>query len=111
MWGKETIINLYGCRVITEPLLRAYAKGLCTLIDVKPYGETLTPYFGNEFARGYTLVQLIETSSITGHFAEESNAAYINVFSCKDYDEKIVAKATKEHFGAERIEVTVLKRK
>ena len=37
-------------------------------------------------AAGYSLVQLIETSAITGHFCDKSGDAYIDVFSCKDFD-------------------------
>jgi len=111
MWGKETIINLYECIPVSENTIRAYAKKICELIDMKPYGEPLVPYFGNEFTKGFTLVQLIETSSIVGHFAEESNSAYINIFSCKDYDGIEAAEFTKDFFGAKEIEVTTLRRR
>ena len=111
MWGKETIINLYECESVSKGLLKKYAKELCKLIDMTPYGKPLTPYFGNDFTKGYTLVQLIETSSIIGHFAEESNSAYINIFSCKDYDELEASEFTKKFFGAKQIEVKILKRK
>jgi len=109
MWGKETIINLYQCVPVSESMLKRYAKEICLLIEMKPYGEPQTPYFGNDFTEGYTLVQLIETSSIVGHFAGDS--AYINIFSCKPYDEIEAAEFTKDFFGAKRIEVKILKRK
>ena len=37
-------------------------------------------------AAGYSLVQLIETSAITGHFCDASGDAYLDIFSCKDFD-------------------------
>lgn len=111
IFGKETIINLYECRLITRLMLEKYAKELCKFIDMKPYGGALTPYFGTDFAKGYTLVQLIETSSIVGHFSEENNSAYINIFSCKPYDEIEAAEFTKNFFGAKQIEVKILERK
>jgi len=109
IFGKETIINLYQCVPVSEPMLKRYAKEICLLIDMKPYGEPQTPYFGNDFTEGFTLVQLIETSSIIGHFTDTS--AYINIFSCKPYDEIEAAEFTKDFFSSEQIEVKVLKRR
>jgi len=111
MWGKETIIDLHGVINPTKQSLRQYAKDLCETIEMTPYGNPLIPYFGEGEAKGFTLVQLIETSAIVGHFAENSNSAYINIFSCKDYDERKAVKFTKHFFQAKTARVTILKRK
>ena len=40
---------------------------------------------------GFSLVQLIETSLVSGHFANQTNAVYLDVFSCRFYEaQKIV---------------------
>jgi CRISPR type III-B/RAMP module RAMP protein Cmr1 len=72
---------------------------------MKAYGEPMTPYFGlnNEHTKGYSLLQFIETSSISGHFSEFTRAAYINIFSCKAYDMEKAEKFTKDFFGAKRL--------
>jgi S-adenosylmethionine/arginine decarboxylase-like enzyme len=46
--------------------------------------------FGSGNKQGYTLVQLIETSNITGHFVEETNDMYLDVFSCKEFKPETV---------------------
>ena len=80
-------------------------REICRAIDMKPYGEPMIPYFGEklEHTKGYSLVQFIETSSITGHFSEGTGAAYINIFSCKKYDIERAEKFTQAFFAAKRI--------
>lgn len=108
IFGYELVMDLYGCdkKVITsKKKLQQYTTKLCKLIKMKRYGKTLLPYFGEkaEFTKGYSLVQLIETSSITGHFSDYWGTAYINIFSCKPYDAKLAKKFTKEFFKAKRL--------
>jgi len=107
-FGWELILDLYDCdpdAISSEEAIRRYASELCNVIGMKPYGEPLTPYFGEQLAhtKGYSLLQFIETSSITGHFSEETGAAYINVFSCKPYDFESAEQFTKAFFNAKRI--------
>jgi len=72
---------------------------------MKNHGKLILTRFGskNSFIEGYSLVQLIETSSITGHFSEQWKTAYINIFSCKNFNEKSAKKFTKQFFGAKKI--------
>ena len=44
------------------------------------------------------MVQLIETSLVSGHFANLTNTAYIDVFSCKPYDPDIIKNFTEKFF-------------
>ncbi|MEK6586200.1 MAG: S-adenosylmethionine decarboxylase, partial [Nitrospirota bacterium] len=37
-----------------------------------------------------------------GHFANETNHAYLDIFSCKGYDPTVVESFSKEFFGASR---------
>ncbi|MFO7965277.1 MAG: S-adenosylmethionine decarboxylase [Desulfobacterales bacterium] len=107
-FGWELIMDLYGCdpaQIASEAAIRDYAVKLCKLLKMKPYGDPQTPYFGEnqEHTKGYSLLQFIETSSITGHFSEHTRAAYINIFSCKWYDMAAAENFTKKHFGAGRV--------
>jgi S-adenosylmethionine/arginine decarboxylase-like enzyme len=107
-FGWELILDLYECdqaSISTEGFIKRYAREICDVIDMKPYGEPMTPYFGEkqEYTKGYSLLQFIETSSITGHFSEKTGAAYINIFSCKKYDVEKAEQFTKDFFGAKRI--------
>ncbi|UCG35330.1 MAG: S-adenosylmethionine decarboxylase [Candidatus Omnitrophota bacterium] len=105
VFGYELILDLRDCDstvISSQKKLQEYVDTLCKLIKMKKYGKALIPYFGEKeaFTKGYSLVQLIETSSITGHFSEFWGTAYINIFSCKAYDHELAKKFTKEFFGA-----------
>ncbi|MCM8823618.1 MAG: S-adenosylmethionine decarboxylase [Candidatus Omnitrophica bacterium] len=108
IYGYELIMDLYDCdeEVITsKKKLQEYVDKLCKLIKMKKFGKTLLPYFGENaaYTKGYSLVQLIETSSITGHFSDLWKTAYINIFSCKKYDHTVAKKFTQEFFKAKKI--------
>lgn len=115
LFGYELILDLYDCKkeiISSRKKLKEYVDKLCKLIKMKPYGDTLIPYFGakTEFAKGYSLVQLIETSSITGHFSELWDRAYINIFSCKAFDYAEAINFTRNFFKAQEIKHQFLRR-
>ena len=115
IYGYELVMDLFECDIdvlTSKKKLKEYVDTLCKLINMKQYGKTLLPYFGEEeeFTKGYSLVQLIETSSITGHFSDYWRTAYINIFSCRKYDLKLAEKFTKEFFGAKRVKIRFLMR-
>ena len=113
-WGYLTSLDVYGCNpdfIRDEEKIRTYVKELCALIGMKRFGECQVVHFGEEDrVAGYSMVQLIETSLISGHFANLSNAAYIDIFSCKPYDPDQVARFTREYFEAKFIRKHLVKR-
>ena len=113
IFGYELVMNLYQCdkEIITsKKKLQEYIDTLCKLIKMKKYGKTLLPYFGEKaaYTKGYSLVQLIETSSVTGHFSDFWSTAYINIFSCKKYDKDLAKKFTKQFFKAKKTKTKFL---
>ena len=115
IFGYELIMDLYECdeQVITsKKKIKEYVDTLCKVIKMKQYGKPLIPYFGEkaEFTKGFSLVQLIETSSITGHFSDYWKTAYINIFSCKSYDKQRAEKFTTDFFKAKRVKINYLVR-
>jgi len=116
IYGYELILDLYNCKPETigsKKAIQTYVNKLCKTIKMKKYGKALIPHFGNKkpFTKGYSLVQLIETSSITGHFSELWNSAHINIFSCKKYNPQIAADFTKKFFGSKRMKKRFILRK
>ena len=104
-FGNELILDIFDCNysiISSKKKLQEYTDTLCELIKMKKYGKTLIEYFGEEepYTKGYSLVQLIETSSITGHFSELWNSAYINIFSCKPFEAKAASEFTQKFFEA-----------
>jgi S-adenosylmethionine decarboxylase len=107
VFGYELIMDLYGCDLTvmrSKKKLTEYIDRLCPLIDMEKYGKTLLEYFGTKqpHTKGYSLLQFIETSSITGHFSEQWRISYINIFSCKSFDPAVAKKFTKEFFKAKQ---------
>ena len=108
LYGYELVLDLYDCNpntISSKKKLQQYVDKLCKVIDMKKYGKTFLPYFGlNEpQTKGYSLVQLIETSSITGHFSELWCAAHLNIFSCKTFDKKLAENFSRKFFGAKKV--------
>ena len=75
-----------------------------------PYGKPKVVMFGTGNKKGYTLVQLIETSNITAHFVEEKNDLYLDVFSCKTFDEKTVREVVNHYFGPAGMDTLLIQR-
>src|ERR1035437_5652609 len=110
-YGKELILDLHNCdsSTFTRKSLRKYFKLLCQQIDMKAeklcwwddYG--LEPEFiqTEPHTKGTSAVQFILTSNITIHTLDILKNVYINIFSCKEFDEIAAEKFTKEWFKVE----------
>lgn len=104
-WGLELQLDLHGCDpdiIRDSDLIKEFVGQLCGLIRMKRFGECTVVHFGeDEKVAGFSMTQLIETSLISAHFANQSNAAYLNVFSCKEFDPQIVTEFAESFFKAE----------
>ena len=111
-WGLYTSVDLKGCdpASIRDPeKIHRFIIELCDLIEMKRFGEPQIVHFGpTERVAGYSMTQLIETSLISGHFANETNAAYLDIFSCKEYEPSKAAEFCRDFFGAESVTYQVL---
>lgn len=113
IYGKELILDLFDCdpKVIgSKKKILEYSKRLCDLIKVKKYGKPIIKRFGSgkDFTVGFSLVQLIESSLISGHFSELWNRAFINIFSCKLFDDKKATDFTRRFFNAKKIKNRII---
>jgi S-adenosylmethionine/arginine decarboxylase-like enzyme len=112
-WGKHLILDaahVIPTTIRNPAVIHDFNKALVKRIDMVAYGTPQIVMFGSGNKKGYTLIQLIETSNICAHFVEENNSMYLDVFSCKDFDPEVVKNTVKEFFGAERINSHVLVR-
>jgi len=105
VWGVASAIDIYNCspeKIRDADYIRRFVKELCDLIEMKRFGETQVIHFGeDERVAGFSMVQLIETSLISAHFANLTNTVYLDVFSCKPYDAEIVRVFAQEYFEGE----------
>ena len=105
-WGYHLMLDCAGCshEAITDyNKIWMFTKKLVKDIDMIAYGDPNIVKFGSGDKAGYTLIQLIETSNICAHFVDEDDTMYLDVFSCKPYDNATVIKLVKEFFEPTRI--------
>lgn len=112
-WGKHLMIDaarLNGQAIRNPTRIHHFTAALVKRIDMIPYGPSQVVMFGSGNKKGYTMVQLIETSNICAHFVEENNSMYLDVFSCKDFDPIVVKETVEEFFEAKHMKLKVLTR-
>jgi len=106
-WGISSGFDVYDCDPATirdAGKIRQFVVELCDLIQMKRFRDTMVVHFGeDERVAGFSMVQLIETSLISAHFANQTNTTYLDVFSCKPYDPDAVALFAKTFFGGSRV--------
>ena len=103
-WGLTLSIDLQHCNpdyIRSEAKLKEFLIAIVKEIDMKAFGDPICVRFGaNPVVTGYSIAQLIETSLISGHFAEDTNAAYIDIFSCKEFDPDVAVAFCANFFEA-----------
>lgn len=112
-WGFHTLLDCAAgdiAKVTDADYIRSFAKELVKRIDMVAYGEPQVIHFGQGDLGGLTLIQLIETSNITAHFIDHNGDFYMDVFSCKSYDTKIVTDTVQEFFSPKTMRVSYLTR-
>ena len=114
MWGQLTIIDLNGCEkalVRDRKHLEEFFGKMCALAKMKPFGKPFIERLGKGHLEGFSGFQFIETSSISVHLDEVENRAFIDVFTCKEFDRDLAEKFAKEYFKAKESEVKIIVRK
>ncbi len=108
-YGKLLVLDLHDCDVSTfnRQSLRLFCKELCELIGMNP--EKFEPWDDDgvpeeekqtePHLKGYSCVQFITTSGITIHALELLGKIYIDLFSCKEFDNVEVGEFALEWFG------------
>ncbi len=120
-YGKEVMIDLYGCDVetFTRESIRRFGLGLCKLVDMVPDNFHFWDYedvqegeipYDQPHLLGISGVQFITTSNITIHTLQLVGECYINLFSCKEFKQHEAIKYAKDWFKAQHLEaMTVLR--
>ena len=114
-WGYHLLLDCAGCnheQITDGANITAFTKELVKRIDMVAFGEPIVAHFATHdpMKAGYSMMQLIETSNIAMHAVDRDNTLYLDVFSCKPYDNQTVIDCVKEFFGAEHIRVNYITR-
>lgn len=120
MYGKELILDLYGCDVskFNRQSIKEWLDELCVLIDMNQEDLHFWDYDGvpeeelpNEaHLLGTSAIQFISTSDIVIHTLNMVGECYINLFSCKKFDPIKAAEFTEKWFAATSRELNIVAR-
>lgn len=107
-WGMVASVDVYGCspRAVRDPRkIKRFIVALCREIKMKRYGEALIERFAEGALEGYSAMQFIETSSVTMHFDEGENRAFIDIFSCRFFDPKKAEVFCRNFLGGQKSKI------
>jgi S-adenosylmethionine/arginine decarboxylase-like enzyme len=107
-WGYHLILDCGGCdsaMMSDYDNVDTWIRRLVKDIDMQPIGEPRIEYTAAEFPdkAGFTVVQVIVTSSIVAHFVDGLGQIYLDVFSCKEFSHEVVEQSIREHFKSNAI--------
>ncbi len=119
-FGFELILDLHDCspETFNRKSIEEYFEKLCHQIDmtrcelhfwddvgVPPEEQQTSPH-----TKGTSAVQFILTSSIVIHTLDLLEAVYINIFSCKEFDQDKAEEFSIEWFKAKECTSHFIKR-
>jgi S-adenosylmethionine/arginine decarboxylase-like enzyme len=84
-----------------ELLVRAWIEHLVYEIGMTPVGAAVVEYTAGDHPdkAGFTVIQIIVTSSIVAHFVDSLGHIYVDVFSCRDFSAATVRASIRTTFG------------
>lgn len=114
-WGYHLLLDCTAGdlqSVADKDNVRAFIKELVVAIDMIPYGEPWVERFATHdpLKTGLSFCQMIETSNITGHFIDKDGNFYIDVFSCKEFNNQTVVDIVDKYFKPRKVRVHYISR-
>jgi S-adenosylmethionine decarboxylase len=109
-YGLELILDLHDCDAsrFRRSAIQGFFTELCELIDMQAcdlhfWDDVGVPEQEQQTlpkTKGTSAVQFILTSTIVIHTLDLMKAAYVNIFSCKEFDTDEAAKFTAKWFAS-----------
>ena len=113
-WGYHLALDCKSCNKdkITDKLfIVMFTKHIIETAEMVPYGLPQIEYLLTDTENaGYSVLQMITTSNFTAHFIDSSGDAYVDLFSCKEFDVQKIAETVKVMLEAEDMKATLLHR-
>jgi len=112
-WGYHLMLDCSGCcNIDSREQIYNFVNDLLKQIEMTAYGEPVIEYLlPGDPNQGFSLMQLITTSNVCGHFMELNGTAYFDVFSCKEFNPKVVKAVVKKYFTPKKIKSRLIKRR
>lgn len=119
-YGKELVLDLSGCDpyTFTRDSIEKYFISLCIRINMEREDLHFWDYEGDkkgyekapDHLKGTSAIQFIRTSNITIHTLDKLKRVFLNIFSCKDFNEDDVIIFSKSWFKSQIEYHTILHR-
>ena len=111
-WGYHLMLDCSGCTGIdSKENIYNFTKDLVERIDMTAHGEPIIEYLlPGDPKQGYSMLQLITTSNIAGHFMELDGTAYIDIFSCKEFEIELAKQVVSEYFAPKKMRANFITR-
>jgi S-adenosylmethionine decarboxylase len=110
-WGMSTAVDLYDCssKVTKDPdRIKKFVGQMCEMLNIIDTGNTPNVYYDEtETAAGFSMTQFIETFGISGHFAHETHAVYLDIFCCNTYEPRELAEFSLSYFQGSHYKMQV----
>jgi S-adenosylmethionine decarboxylase len=107
-WGYHLMVDCSNCKrenIKNINIIKKFIDNLVKVCKMKKLGELKIENLqnGDKNLFGYSVIQLIHTSSITCHFMDLSGDVYIDIFSCKEFDCEKVINVINKYFLPEKM--------
>jgi S-adenosylmethionine/arginine decarboxylase-like enzyme len=113
-WGYHLMCDVARCDIdkARDPeYIKKFISDLVDKIDMIPHGEPIMVHFAKDTPKaGWTAFQLIETSNITAHFLDNNGDLYLDIFSCKNFNEHIVLQMLTDYFDPKEVQLQFIPR-
>ncbi len=100
-YGKHLLLTARHCneRILDTEAVAHFIRTLVDKIDMVAFGDCISERFGSGIEVGISAAQLIETSLISMHTNDHAQDMYLDVFSCKWYNDEDVLTYVQEYFA------------
>lgn len=113
-FGYHLMLDLHCCNdnIKDRQKVIDFCKDLVKRIHMDPIGEPWVEQTAmhDPDKAGFTLTQIIQTSSIVGHFIDKPGDIYLDVFSCKKFDIHVVENCVDYWFEPKKSRVNYITR-
>ena len=114
-WGYHALFDCTACdipKITDKQNVYNFLKDLVVEIDMISFGEPWIEHFATHEPdkAGISFFQMIETSNISGHLCDKNGDAYIDVFSCKEYDVSSAQAMIQKYFNPQKVNLKYITR-
>jgi S-adenosylmethionine decarboxylase len=112
-WGKHLIVDAYGIehrKLRNQKSIKALLKNLPKKFKMRSLSREVVKKVSSDFYPdwGVSGFIMLYESHISLHTWPEEGYAAMDIYSCKDFDDKAIVKYLKEYWGAPKMKIKVV---